>query len=71
MVTMLNVRVMFRLMLAIIIKGVLVKAVKGEVYNVGDSEGWTILADSNYATWASSKNFCVGDTLRKHLFFFS
>ncbi|XP_020594897.1 mavicyanin-like, partial [Phalaenopsis equestris] len=31
------------------------------VYNVGDNAGWTIGA--NYSTWASRKNFHVGDTI--------
>ncbi|KAL9993855.1 putative Blue (type 1) copper binding protein [Helianthus debilis subsp. tardiflorus] len=60
---MLKARVMFHLMLIMIIKGVLMEAAMGEVYNVGDSEGWTILVDTSYATWASSKSFRVVDTL--------
>ncbi|KAJ0808386.1 putative Phytocyanin domain, cupredoxin [Helianthus annuus] len=62
---MLKTRMMFHLMLSVIIEGVVMKAVIGEVYNVGDSQGWTILVDSSYSTWASSKSFRVGDTLCK------
>ncbi|KAI3829681.1 hypothetical protein L1987_03809 [Smallanthus sonchifolius] len=63
---MLKARMMFRVMLIMIIKGVLMKAVMGKVYNVGDSEGWAILVESNYATWTTSKKFRVGDTLLFH-----
>ncbi|MFS7901950.1 putative Blue (type 1) copper binding protein [Helianthus anomalus] len=63
---MLKTRMMFHLMLSMIIEVVVMKAVMGEVYNVGDSQGWTILVDSSYATWASSKSFRVGDTLTFH-----
>ncbi|KAL0371308.1 UNVERIFIED_CONTAM: Mavicyanin [Sesamum angustifolium] len=35
----------------------------GEVYKVGDSAAWTLIAHPDYNTWASSKTFRVGDTL--------
>ncbi|XP_076959984.1 blue copper protein 1b-like [Bidens hawaiensis] len=46
-----------------IIGGVLMETVMGAVYNVGSSEGWTMLVGSSYASWTSSKSFRVGDTL--------
>lgn len=39
----------------------------GEVYKVGDSAAWTLIAHPDYNTWASSKTFRVGDTLRKFI----
>lgn len=39
----------------------------GALYEVGDSNGWTDKG-VNYESWASTKNFTVGDFLRK-LFF--
>lgn len=39
----------------------------GALYEVGDSNGWTD-EGVNYESWASTKNFTVGDFLRK-LFF--
>ncbi|KAK4418276.1 Mavicyanin [Sesamum alatum] len=35
----------------------------GEVYKVGDSAGWIIIAHPDYSAWAASKTFRVGDTL--------
>lgn len=64
-------RMMSRLMLMILtmmMEGVLMKAVMGEVYQVGGSNGWTILGNSSYIAWKSSKRFHVGDTLCKYLF---
>jgi len=34
------------------------------VHTVGDTSGWTIGYD--YSTWASDKNFAVGDSLGKY-----
>ncbi|KAI3668168.1 hypothetical protein L6452_43245 [Arctium lappa] len=56
-------RTMIRLMLMVMIEGVWMTVVIGEVYNVGGSDGWTTLVDSNYSIWASSKEFRVGDIL--------
>ena len=36
------------------------------VHQVGDSPGWTTLIPVDYAKWASSQKFHVGDTLRKY-----
>uniref|UniRef100_A0A2N9H0S0 Phytocyanin domain-containing protein n=1 Tax=Fagus sylvatica TaxID=28930 RepID=A0A2N9H0S0_FAGSY len=33
------------------------------VYKVGDNEGWSSLGHVDYAKWASTKNFHVGDAL--------
>ncbi|GJT21194.1 mavicyanin-like protein [Tanacetum coccineum] len=63
---MLKVSMMIRLMLLIMMEGALMKAVMGEVYTVGDSNGWSILANSSYYTWTSGKKFRVGDTLLFH-----
>ncbi|KAL8214945.1 hypothetical protein R6Q57_004394 [Mikania cordata] len=63
---MLKPRLLFSVILITTIESVFMKAVMGEVYNVGDFEGWTNLIDSGYASWASSKKFRVGDTLLFH-----
>jgi hypothetical protein len=42
----------------------------GTVYEVGDSHGWNNDSSVDYKTWASTKNFHVGDIIRK-LFCFS
>ncbi|OMP05770.1 Cupredoxin [Corchorus olitorius] len=39
----------------------------GAVHKVGDSSGWTI-GDIDYAQWASTTTFHVGDSLRKFKF---
>lgn len=39
----------------------------GVLYEVGDSNGWTDKG-VNYESWASTKNFTVGDFLRKLIF---
>ncbi|GJN11309.1 hypothetical protein PR202_ga29490 [Eleusine coracana subsp. coracana] len=33
------------------------------VYEVGDKAGWTIMGNPNYAAWAASKKFHLGDTV--------
>ncbi|XP_047070812.1 mavicyanin-like [Lolium rigidum] len=33
------------------------------VYEVGDKLGWTIMNNPDYASWAKSKKFSVGDTI--------
>ena len=38
------------------------------VYKVGDNEGWSSLGHVDYAKWASTKNFHVGDALLKLLY---
>ncbi|KMZ74367.1 hypothetical protein ZOSMA_12G00510 [Zostera marina] len=35
----------------------------GEVYKVGDSDGWTELGSPNYTAWTVSKTFQVGDII--------
>lgn len=37
----------------------------GVVYEVGDSRGWTNDSNFDYKSWASTKEFRVGDTIRK------
>ena len=37
----------------------------GVVYEVGDSRGWTNDSSIDYKSWASTKEFRVGDTIRK------
>lgn len=40
----------------------------GEVYNVGDSDGWTSVSDHvDYKHWADTKQFHVGDIISKFL----
>lgn len=36
----------------------------GEVYKVGEANGWTNTAQFNYKAWAAAKTFHVGDTIR-------
>ncbi|CAI9288586.1 unnamed protein product [Lactuca saligna] len=55
------VRMMLCLVLIMMMKGVMT-----EVYNVGDSDGWTTPVNTSYSKWASSKKFHVGDTLWFH-----
>lgn len=38
-----------------------------EVYNVGDSDGWTSVSHVDYKHWADTKQFHVGDTISKFL----
>ncbi|KAL6856028.1 hypothetical protein ACP4OV_018830 [Aristida adscensionis] len=33
------------------------------VYEVGDATGWTVMGNPNYAAWAASKKFHLGDTV--------
>ncbi|PWA57762.1 cupredoxin superfamily protein [Artemisia annua] len=49
--------------LLIIALGLNAMMVKGEVYKVGGSAGWTANSDSNYSDWASSKKFYLKDVL--------
>ncbi|KAM1625779.1 hypothetical protein ACFXTH_014124 [Malus domestica] len=42
---------------------VLSGACLGDVYRVGDSDGWTSRGLVDYNKWASTKEFHVGDTL--------
>ncbi|KAF7153847.1 hypothetical protein RHSIM_Rhsim01G0274500 [Rhododendron simsii] len=35
----------------------------GEVYKVGEANGWTNTAQFNYKAWAATKTFHVGDTI--------
>lgn len=35
------------------------------VHKVGDSAGWTTIANVDYKQWAATKNFQVGDIIRK------
>ncbi|PWA64295.1 cupredoxin [Artemisia annua] len=39
----------------------------GEVYIVGDGNGWTNLGHIDYKTWAATKHFQVGDSIGKNL----
>nr|VDD28244.1 unnamed protein product [Brassica oleracea] len=36
---------------------------KAAVYKVGDSAGWTTIANVDYKLWASTKTFHIGDTV--------
>lgn len=38
------------------------------VYKVGDAAGWTNIGNVDFKSWAASKNFHVGDTIRKPIF---
>lgn len=57
-----------RLILGLVVFSALTRSlIKGEVYNVGDSAGWTSVLDVDYKHWAESKKFHVGDTISKFL----
>ncbi|KAI8574533.1 hypothetical protein RHMOL_Rhmol01G0362300 [Rhododendron molle] len=44
-----------------------VASTMGEVYKVGEANGWTNTAQFNYKAWAAAKTFHVGDTIRRLL----
>ncbi|KAB5514676.1 hypothetical protein DKX38_028582 [Salix brachista] len=47
------------------VASLLLHSSKATDYEVGDSTGWKVPSDSSfYSTWASGKNFTVGDTLK-------
>lgn len=39
--------------------------VAGEVFRVGDSDGWTSVGHVDYKNWSATKIFQVGDTISK------
>ncbi|KAL8139565.1 hypothetical protein V2J09_005586 [Rumex salicifolius] len=41
----------------------LISPCKGEVYKVGDSDGWTTIGHVDYRRWASTKIFRIGDVV--------
>ncbi|RVX20944.1 hypothetical protein CK203_002644 [Vitis vinifera] len=41
-------------------------SIAATVYHVGDSTGWTI-GKVNYTLWSQTKDFVVGDTIRREL----
>lgn len=45
--------------------------IQGDVYNVGDSDGWTSVSDVDYKHWSDTKQFHVGDTISKFLILLS
>ncbi|CAA0828101.1 Probable inactive patatin-like protein 9 [Striga hermonthica] len=51
------------IVLVLIFVGIICGFCNCSVYKVGDSVGWTIIANVDYNQWASSKTFKVGDTL--------
>ncbi|WOG94845.1 hypothetical protein DCAR_0314142 [Daucus carota subsp. sativus] len=53
-----------RLMVVLVLFSALTSSlIKGEVYKVGDSAGWTSVMDVDYKHWAETKTFHVGDTI--------
>ncbi|KAK9057306.1 hypothetical protein SSX86_022141 [Deinandra increscens subsp. villosa] len=51
------------MMIVAVAMAVITAAMGGEVYNVGDHFGWTNIGHVDYKTWASTKEFHVGDTI--------
>ncbi|KFK26413.1 hypothetical protein AALP_AA8G245300 [Arabis alpina] len=43
---------------------VMLRLSEAAVYKVGDSAGWTTIANVDYKLWASTKTFHIGDTVK-------
>ena len=48
---------------------VILRLSEAAVYKVGDSAGWTTIANVDYKLWASTKTFHIGDTVCEFLNF--
>jgi len=48
---------------------VMLRLSEAAVYKVGDSAGWTTIANVDYKLWASTKTFHIGDTVCEFLNF--
>lgn len=47
---------------------VMLQVSNATVYKVGDSAGWTTIANINYKEWAATKTFHVGDVISEFNF---
>ncbi|XP_056864029.1 mavicyanin-like [Raphanus sativus] len=52
-----------RILVALACIVVMLRLSKAAVYKVGDSAGWTTIANVDYKLWASTKTFHIGDTV--------
>ncbi|EOA19470.1 hypothetical protein CARUB_v10002053mg [Capsella rubella] len=52
-----------RVVLALVCLVVMGRLSEAAVYKVGDSAGWTTIANVDYKLWASTKTFHIGDTV--------
>ncbi|KAF8095674.1 hypothetical protein N665_0326s0016 [Sinapis alba] len=52
-----------RIVVALTCMVVMLRLSKAAVYKVGDSAGWTTIANVDYKLWASTKTFHIGDTV--------
>lgn len=52
-----------RIVLALVCLVVMGRLSEAAVYKVGDSAGWTTIANVDYKLWASTKTFHIGDTV--------
>lgn len=48
---------------ALVCMVVMLRLSEAAVYKVGDSAGWTTIANVDYKQWASTKAFHIGDTV--------
>ena len=56
-------RMAARIVVALACMVVMLGLSKAAVYKVGDSAGWTTIANVDYKLWASTKTFHIGDTV--------
>lgn len=54
---------------ALVCMVVMLRLSEAAVYKVGDSAGWTTIANVDYKQWASTKTFHIGDTVCEFLNF--
>ncbi|CAH8272316.1 unnamed protein product [Arabidopsis lyrata] len=52
-----------RIVAALACMVVMLRLSEAAVYKVGDSAGWTTIANVDYKLWASTKTFHIGDTV--------
>ncbi|CAF2144483.1 hypothetical protein BRARA_B03593 [Brassica rapa] len=52
-----------RIVVALACIVVIIRLSEAAVYKVGDSAGWTTIANVDYKLWASTKTFHIGDTV--------
>ncbi|CAA7017206.1 unnamed protein product [Microthlaspi erraticum] len=52
-----------RMVAALVCMVVMLRLSEAAVYKVGDSAGWTTIANVDYKQWASTKTFHIGDTV--------
>lgn len=58
-----------RIVAALACTVVMLRLSEAKVYKVGDTAGWTTIANVDYKLWASTKTFHIGDTVSEFLNF--